>query len=391
MRPEPVLTTTEFAPPAGYVFEPELTGIAPRMIADRLADGPYARGRRSLLMRLFALGLCCFVLPYVPGVATLAYYLLFLQYLNWIGVAILLIACGSAVHYALRRGPFRYVRNGEPLVARVEGLTTVRAAVGHGLFAYQATLAYRHPETGAVVQTAVKSQDIAPLQQHRFAPRFQVGDYVTALYLPGKKVEKSLRLYAFLDLSPEVNIRQATTAESSLRAAITSVALLAFFFAMMGDLYAMKRYEPLELAWPQVAVAAALGGVLLAPLLFLLINRRSPGVRRGFFSTLFGALGALLLGSLTSTCWAFMLNAWLDRSPTETRPAQIVELWHTTYEGVFRSYEMEYRIQGSSESHRLLSTLGHLHEFKSRRAIARVRSGAFGWKWVEDVEPAPGR
>jgi hypothetical protein len=390
MRPQPIVAT-EFVAPPGYVFEPELTGPAPRMIVDRLADGPYARERRSVIARLFAFGVLCFVLPYIPGVSALAYYLLFLQYLNWIGLALVLIGCGCAVHYALRLGPFRYVRNGEPLVARVEQLTTVRAAIGHGAFAYQATLVYRHPETGALTQTAVKSRDIAPLKQYRYAPRFAIGDYVTALYIPGKKVEKSLRLYAFLDLSPEVNMRPDVTAESSFRATFRHVTLLFIAFATFANLYAVERYPALEIASREIGLTALLGGLLLAPGIFILMDLRPPGAPRRVLSTVRSVLAALMLGGFTSVGWGFLLNAWLDRSPVETRSARIVELWNKTYDGVFRSYEIEYTLQGKTGSHRLLSTLGHLQEFRDRRAVAKVRQGAFGWTWVQDVDPAPGR
>src|SRR4051812_46639929 len=109
----------DFAPPGGYAFEPELTGPPPRPLADSLNDGPYARESRGRMVKVFAAGLICFVLPYVPGVETLAYYLLPLAYLEWIGLGLLVLAIGQAVHYSLRRGAFRYVRDGETLVARI--------------------------------------------------------------------------------------------------------------------------------------------------------------------------------------------------------------------------------------------------------------------------------
>src|SRR5262245_19854137 len=215
-----------FDPPS-YTFEPEFTGPAPRPLADSVLDGPYARDRRKTLVRLTVFGLLCFVLPYVPGIATLAYYLLFLRYLNWIGLACLVIAAGAAVHYSLRLGAFRYVRLGEPLVARIEQLSVQPSRLGHGNVNHVARLVYRHPQTGAVSETLVRSADIAPLQRYKYEVRVKPGDHVTAVYLPGKKIEKSLRLYAFLDLSPDVNIRAAAGAASSLRAAAGILAVVA--------------------------------------------------------------------------------------------------------------------------------------------------------------------
>ena len=66
---------------------------------------------------------------------------------------------------------------------------------------------YRHPETGEPTAVAIKSNDFSSSRKEAYSSTpFKVGDDVTAVYLPGR-LAKTLRLYAFLELSPDVNLR----------------------------------------------------------------------------------------------------------------------------------------------------------------------------------------
>jgi hypothetical protein len=69
------------------------------------------------------------------------------------------------------------------------------------------------------------------------------------------------------------------------------------------------------------------------------------------------------------------------------RRATILGLWQRTHRGVIRTYEVEYRLDGMGDKHRRLTTLAHLRELDVDRAVARVRRGAFGWRWVESLAP----
>jgi hypothetical protein len=390
MRGVPALAPSpmEFAPPSNYAFEPELTGPTPRPLQDNLNDGPYARETRTQLSRVFAVGLTCFVLPYVPGVQTLSYYLLPLAYLDWIGLAALVIAAGRTLHYVLRRGPFRYVKDGQPFVARVMTLALEPSPIGHGAARFKATLIYQHPETGVVTQSATTTKDLSTLQQARYAPRFQVGDYVTAVYLPGKNVEKSLRLYAFLDLSPDVNIRAIASTSSTLRTALVAIGVVALLFVLLGNVYAMERYSISNASLRGLGIAAAVGAVVLAALAAVLTRFEStPTGRRSL--TVGTVASALLIGAMSGMCWSLALNAWLDRSPAREHPAIVVQFWTKTYDFLFRSYEIEYRLDERLETTRLLTTLEHIHQFHGPHAVARIRQGAFGWTWIESLEPVP--
>jgi hypothetical protein len=382
--PTPTAAPMDFSPPT-YSFEPELTGPVPRPLPDNILNGPYAQDSRKQLMRIFATGLVCFLLPYVPGMQTLSYYVVPLDYLDWIGAAALAIAAGGALHHSLRFGAFRYVKQGQPLVARVTHLGTQTSA--HGQFTHSAVIAYRHPETGAVVHTPVQTKAIAPSHAHRYAPPFGAGDYVTAVYLAGKDVEKTIRLYAFLDLSPDVNIRTATDVApgSSLQTFLKVVALFALFFVLFGNVYAMERYPLIDGAVLPVAVIAVAGGLIVAALLCVHLRWQQPS--HGFRQLLGPAFGGLLIGGMSTGCWALMFNAWLDRSPTRTEPAEIVEFWTTTYSFLLRSYQIEYRLDGSPGKHKVLTTVEHMQRFECPHAVARIGKGAFGWEWRAAIEP----
>src|SRR4029079_5201173 len=122
-------------PAAGYSFAPEVPGPPPpplpqrpdqapcvrprRPVPDGLDRGPYARRRRGMAAAAGASGLACLLLSRVPGVDTLALYVLPLGYLDWIGAALLLTAAGVYLSVALRLGPFRYVRDGLALPVRI--------------------------------------------------------------------------------------------------------------------------------------------------------------------------------------------------------------------------------------------------------------------------------
>jgi hypothetical protein len=381
-------TAIEFAPSSGYSFEPEFTGPPPRHLPDNLLHGPYARESRANIVRVFALGLTCFVLPFVPGVDTLSYYLLPLGYLHWIGLAALAIAAGGAFHYALRLGPFRYVREGEPLVVRVTQLGLEASSYGHGIAHYKAQIVYRHPQTGALTHSIVKTKDLSVLQQRKYDPRLKPGDYVTAVYLPGKKIEKSLRLYAFLDLSPDVNIRADVSSPSAAFGALRILGFAALMTVLIGNAYAMERYEPLEAIPVLLVIPAAVGAVLLASLAVWLgpanASASTPARQR-----LWTALSGLLIGAMSGGCWGLMANAWLDRSPAVEQPATVVKFWTKTHYGIVRMYETEYRLEDTPKTRRLLTTLEDMRRFEHPRAVARIRQGAFGWKWVESLEPMP--
>ncbi|HET6898180.1 MAG TPA: hypothetical protein VFK70_07525, partial [Vicinamibacteria bacterium] len=332
---------------------------------------------------------------------------------------LVLLAGGAAAYFPLatHRGPFRYVREGLPLAARVLDIAKGPRTVingqpsTHGLVA---TVSFRHPETGTVEVAQVKSNEFASSRKDAYDTPFKVGDDVTAVYLPNR-LAKTLRLYAFLELSPDVNLRQSTTPvpSSPWRGALQIAAVPPILLVLFANVYAFGRYEPVQFDFRRALAPGLAGAVLLGGGVFawLYLNHRNeqrrvreraivaraagkaveaerPFLGTGFRGGLLRAVvaaGSLLLGGVTAMCWCFMANAWLDRSPARAVPATIVGMTMITHALMFREYELEYRLEGSAEKRKLLTTPQHLQSLGEGPAVAQVRDGGLGWPWVETV------
>jgi hypothetical protein len=404
-------------PSTRYSFEPELTGPPPRPIPDRLDDGPYARGRRTVAIVVAAAGAACLLLSRAPGLDVLAQYVLPLAYLSWIGLGLLLLAACGYVPLALRSGPFRYVRDGLPIAVRVVDVVKAPTAIVNGApstHGFVASVVFRHPDTGEPVQAHVKSNDFSSSRKDAYDTSFKVGDTVTAVYLPNR-LEKTLRLYAFLELNPDVHLRArtASSTDSPWKLALLLAAIPAIFVVLFANVYAFGRYHPVGFQYRQAAVPLAAGGVLLGGALFagLYLAHRAEQKRigqralqaaaegkaievgtpflghglHGWVLRVVLALGAPLIGAGTAMCWCFMANAWLDRSPALPVPATIVGMTMTTHAFVFREYELEYTLAGSTEKLKQLTTPERLMGLRGKNATAHVRRGRLGWPWVETV------
>jgi hypothetical protein len=408
----------DLTPPAGFAFPQELQGPAPRAIPPRLRQGPYARRRQDAVRASLIFGTGALLLDAVPGVELLSLYVLPFAYLTWIGLAALAFAALVWLDARFRLGPFRYVRDGVPLGVRVVDLVKGPSVVMNGQtthYAFTAALAFLHPETAVPCGVQLKSDDFAASRRGDTDTPFRIGDYVTAVYLPGK-LEKSLRLYAFLELSPEASLRRrAAAAASPAQVAGGLLALLAIFGALFGNVYAYGRYQPLDFETAQAAIPMGAGALLIggATLAGLWLAHRgeqrrtaernaraaagealelsTPFLGSGLHGWLMRGLmgvGAPLIGAVTGLCFAFLGNAWLDAAPAEPQPAHVTDMSMTSYALLFREFELAYRLDGSEEDRKLLTTPDHLLRFADERAVVWVRPGRFGWPWVETVEPA---
>lgn len=408
----------DLEPSAGHAFEPEFLGQPPRAIPEELERGPWARRQRATAATLLAAGVLALVLSPFPGVDVLARYVLPLAYLRWIGAGLVALAGTTYARYALRTGPYRYVTHGMPVAARVLALQKVVTALVNGVpstYAIQATVALRHPETRELFTTVLPSNPISAGAKDHYDAPFRVGDTVTAVFLPGR-FEKSLRLYAYLELSPGLPMRRAAPPESPAKTAAAIGLLVLFFLAAFANVYAYGRYEPVDFDYRRAIVPMAAGGVLLGGGLLAglyhayrsdrkkaaartvqalreggVVESPAPFLGTGVYRWVIGAMlvaGAPLLGAVTALCWCFMANAWLDASAPRRIPATVVSITQTTHALLFREYEIEFTLEGVSAPKKLLSSPEELGAFDTTAAVALLRDGRFGWPWVERVEPA---
>ena len=238
------------------------------------------------------------------------------------------------------------MRDGLPLAVRVLDLVKGPRVIVNGqpsTHGFVATVGFPHPETGKVEVVAVKSNEFASSRKDAYDTPFKVGDDVTAVYLPGR-LEKTLRLYSFLELSPDVNLRTSSTSRepsSPWRAVGVLLAVCGLLLVAFANVYAFGRYEPVPFEFrravvPFVAGAVVIGGGVFAAL--YLSHRREqvrvreraivaqatgkaveleqPFLGHGLYGGILRVLlaaGSLLLGGVTAVCWCFMANAWLDR------------------------------------------------------------------------------
>jgi hypothetical protein len=285
-------------------------------------------------------------------------------------------------------------------------------------YVFSAVLEYRDPDTGVLVGKQVDSRDFSASAKDKYRTSYRVGDYVTAVYLKSNSA-KTLRLYGFLELRPDVGLlrAQATRPPSLLKTVLGVSAVFGFLGVLFWNVYAFSEYQPLELAFNQIALPMGVGGVLLGgPIISWLALRqararrdlagknekalaageaveleprkRGPFGAHGFVLTLVIGAGALLLGAAMVVSWCITANALMDKSKPEFRPVEIVEFWSTTHSFLFREYEIEYRFAGEQQTRKLLSTPARMRRFRTQRGVAEVHAGRFGWTWVKELAPA---
>jgi hypothetical protein len=409
--------------PAGYAFEPELRAEVPRPIPYELREGRHGQKQRRLLVELASGAFGCFVASLLPIVQHWGLFFLPLAYLHWVGLALALLVPAVWVRQRLTKGPSQYVVAGTPLVARVcARVLRVTKVMDDDplLYRYFVTIQYRHPTSGELVLREVPSNDITRVERDQVTTTYNIGDYVTAVYFDTDP-DESLRLYGFLELRHDLGVVRRETDEvpNDLRSAAEVLLLFGVLFLCGYAFYAYARYAPLEWNWTQLAFPVAIGMIVVGggTILVILMGRqrtRAQTVRRnalalekgeppeqlvplrggltghGRWGSLWFLATWLIAGSLAGLSFAFAGNALLDRSPAEERPVTIHEMVQTTYRRfLFRSHSIEYTFEGDKHVRSYLSSPSEMEQFGVQAGTARVRSGAFGWPWVEAIEPRP--
>lgn len=415
------LADAAFTPPADYEFEPELQGPPPREVPEDVWHGLYARRRRRLFTGLLVSGAISLALSGVPFINVLAVYIVPLEYLSWIGAALLAMAVFAKLKDRFTQGPYRYIREGQPLVARVVELVKAPTIVVNGQASrhgFTAVIEFVDPVTGATARYPAKSSDF--IDKNAYQTSFRVGDYVTAIYLPNK-YPASLRLYAFLDLMSDLGLvrRQKGDEQNGAWWTLFGVLLLfGMFLAIFWNIYAFGRYEPIAFdyrlaMWPMIAGAVLLGGGSFMAIYLhgrrtqrLTVERNAkaeaageaievgepPALQQrglhGWFLKIILPFGCLLLGAGTALCWCFTINACFDTSAAEVRPALITEMTVTKYSFLFRHYDIKYVLPPDDKKMNFLTTPEHMDQLAARVGLAEVHQGALGWPWVKNILPA---
>ncbi|HEY2158320.1 MAG TPA: hypothetical protein VGH33_22005 [Isosphaeraceae bacterium] len=415
-----------FRPPAGYRFEDELQGPAPRPRAETLKQGRYAAKQRQTTWALIVVGAILAVLGPLPIVQTMGLYFLPLAYLTWIGLGILALGAAGLVSNALRSGPYRYVEEGVPIVARILALRLVPAVIYEGnatQYKFEATFEHLDAEAGEPRTAVAASSPFLADLRDGLTTSYRVGDYATAVYLPHDPA-KTLRLYGFLDLRPDLGLvrRDGAPPSSPIKTVLAILTIVSIFAVLIWNLYAIGRFSPVRISPTSAVIVGGVGAIGLGGFVLWWLaaqqskarrkreernvealargeavepdtgQKRGPFSNHGLIMTLILAAGSLLLGGLTVFCWAITANAWLDGSPATAKPILIDEMVQVTHKAIFREYKIKYHfLDDPKTKHEYLSSPAHLATLDGPLALAEVHAGCFGWPWVKEIRSAPHR
>ena len=413
----------EFSPPPAYALEPEFLEAAPRQIPGFVYDSAYVKKAKQIQRGLLIAAVVCMGLQFVPFIKDLSFYILPLGYVGWLGVALILFYLGAVISLTRGSGPMKYFTHGQPVVVQILELVKQPTVIMNGSethFAFVAVVQMVHPETGERVVESVSSDNFASDTKARYHTSLQVGDYVTALYLPENKSEP-LKIYGFLGFNPEVNYLQLEEKNSAFTDMVTIVVVALFFGGLFMALYSMERYETLDfpinaLTISVVGLGALAGlGCLIGGYLYQRKQQRDQAARNeaalasggvmelerppeiGFgklqqiFITLALIAGAPLMGGLLSGTALLFLNGFLDTSEPRQVPVTLGERFTETQSLIFRQYKVKYTLEGETEERDLsTSPLGLFMLMEGNEGVALVKEGAMGWPWVATILPAGG-
>lgn len=172
-----------FDPPADYAFEPELLPPVPRPTPPRTWQRHHERQRTWNAIAFVVFGVTCFFCAERGIEPRLGKMVVSLSYLPWIGAGLMTFGALGLARRRVPLGPFRYVRHGAALVARVTGLATTPTLLVDGQPLYCAItglVEYRDPQTGEVRSQELKSPEFQAARNDEPSITFHVGDYVTA-------------------------------------------------------------------------------------------------------------------------------------------------------------------------------------------------------------------
>lgn len=443
-----------FQPPADFAFEPELRGAPPRALPDAFRQSWFANKRRSMVRFLLVFGLFCLGMSLLPIMELWTEILPPLTLLFWGGVALVigatLLNMGTASGAARR---YDYVRRGVPIVARVRsilfgpqfGYYSVRfdtidpelaelekeewqanlqrpaaatAAQDHAEPDTPAAAAEQTPVNFGLVTTEGLSELMPVGLKSKVSLTYHVGDYVTAVYLPGQR-KQTIRLYGLLGLRNDLGVVFGVPVKpigwGPLVLAMTG--LCGFALAMSWNFYVWRRYWPLDrpadaFAWPLVLGALVFGALGALRGLFLSVRARSrpgPGESSGEWAPpppgigviIFAILASAAVGGITMLCWFVTANVWFDEAPPTAHPVTLnnnpardvtvltIPIYRPcTMSGKFVADQRPFvHICPPAELAALEQDGGRM----ATQGVAEVRPGWLGWTWLDRIRAAPAK
>lgn len=371
---------------------PEFAPEKPRPIPAEMANGPHERSIKGGIVGTVIVALALCLLSCTGLNRTMGYYIIGMAYSGWAGLALLLAAGVFTIYHYAMIGLFRYVRDGELLVARVLRIEAWTGGYKNLYFGYTILTEFLSPETGERAQMSINTGTQGERQSYQhYELKLKPGDYVHLVHLPRKKLEKTLRVYGLLGLNPEANLLWRNGKPHVKNTAVQVVGVFALFMGLaltgLAAYYSISYYAPIHpnggfygssmLCAFIFGVVGGFGAVAAMTLAVKTPTERLAGLAiLGFMAC--GTLGFLVPAAL---------NAGLDRSAPTYRAVEIHNYWERSW-AMMRSFDLEYSVAKSAEKEWYPSTPDHMRNFPdSDMAAMETHAGFFGWPWIRQVHP----
>jgi hypothetical protein len=388
-----------FEVPPDYQLESELQAPLPRPVPDSIARHPQRRARTAALQRgawmLIGFWVAAWFCRDTSWMQLIGLYLTpfaNLQWVSWLGVAIGVLMLFDTRN-PWKTDPYVYLRTGIPVVGRIVDLCQEVAVRTNGIptrIAYDVYFEFPDPRTQELTVARLRSEK---LPVRGTAVKCRVGDYRTALYLPGQ-LEKSLKLYGFTGVNPDCDLIDRTAASRA-----TKVWALTLLLSIFGICWAFTAYPLVHLTGRQLAWGTAPGlafglwwGLVSHRRAVLIDGRRRDAalrqgtVRAGFTLQSRSRWKTVLMwiigGAAVSFASSTLYNGMFDTGSSVATVVQIDDVWCTSHQMLFNTYEVEYVAPGTHQPERLgISPLELDHH--GDRGVLRIHPGALHWPWKE--------
>ena len=386
-----------YSPAHDFDHGSEFDGEIPRTIPRQLRRGSFQRRRRGHAIIYAVLGSCFMLVANWSVIQNLAFHILPLQYLGWIGFGMIGISLFLVLRNWLSKERYRYVIAGTPFVGRVLQVgdyftATINPETKAEQIEVQARVAveYDNPETRGHEYADLISEEKWPIaKQSEYEVTVVPGDYVTLVAMPGK-IHESIKLYGFLGLDPSreflLHRGKPITGVSPFTALLISMAVFACLWLMIGALYVLANCFPLEWNWP-IGLAYMAGGFALCSFVGWSLSSRESSSANSL-SPLTSVVVFGVFGILTGLLALCLTNSLFDDTEPKFEPITIVNHWQKTHKFIFRDYEIEFTEPGQPNPKKVhITRQNQIRLGPAKLAAKEIRQGALGLAWVRAYHP----
>lgn len=366
----------------------------PRPLPRYVRRSRYCRSRRATVYLLAMFGSACCVTAPLPFVQALSWYLLPLGYLEWLGWFLLAMAVVYLFRNLTSIGLLKYVRNGKIVTAKVLQVGVVTGGNSeYPTGRFVADLEFVNPETGRPQALSVSTPDQYSWYDFpKMASGVAVGDDVVLVYIPGQM--EGAQILGWLGINPGVELLRRNGRPpaplSPLFIAGAVLGIMAIFWLLLGFLYTLGRYLPIDDDGMSVGIWAIVLGCIVFTTAFMVYAwwRQRKAETKLAYPYGLPILYGVVCGFLTGFTGVLFLNGYFDQSPRQLEPVLIVQTWQETTEFILRTYQLEYHPYPNGKTEKRTVTVETLSQFEPNSlAVIDVAEGRLGMQWVRNFYP----